>query len=411
MSEPTKPGQERCPDCGSTDRDLRLECDSQYCCGSWHERPAPVQQPAHDPALCICGEATMLPCPIHEPALVEQPAAQSAEEKLARVIWQKLPFMVGNPDEQVNAIAVLIREHRAETSAEPAGAREFTIEQVMQEFANFVSGYTELDDGRKPAYLRGILLDAILDYQENGPLCRAVEAYAAHVKADAASKLALEVEVHGRAVMQLLRTTEECSDLRAELTQLRDQLAEREPNHLTAAVNKKIDDLEANLAELHTELLAAKMYGSIQFNRAKKAEAEVTQLRECSANQEVTIREAFAGLDKLRTERDALRQALQKIADNYGGCHCTHSDANCCEREGEFCPHCDFGDRPTSSVWGGEMLRDVLAILGLAFASETLYRSLMYIGWQYDNSAACGAIAFVLTGIIYVIFRTEGIIE
>lgn len=32
--------------------------------------------------------------------------------------------------------------------------------------------------------------------------------------------------------------------------------------------------------------------------------------------------------------------ALRKIADNYGGCHCDHTDESCCERTGEFCPHC-----------------------------------------------------------------------
>lgn len=37
-----------------------------------------------------------------------------------------------------------------------------------------------------------------------------------------------------------------------------------------------------------------------------------------------------------------VRVALQKIADNYGGCHCDHTTEECCEnpKVGEFCPHC-----------------------------------------------------------------------
>lgn len=39
-------------------------------------------------------------------------------------------------------------------------------------------------------------------------------------------------------------------------------------------------------------------------------------------------------------EASPLEVALRKIADNYGGCHCDHTDADCCEKAGEFCPHC-----------------------------------------------------------------------
>jgi len=40
------------------------------------------------------------------------------------------------------------------------------------------------------------------------------------------------------------------------------------------------------------------------------------------------------------SETRQLREALQKIADNYGGCHCDHTTDDCCEKVGEFCPHC-----------------------------------------------------------------------
>ena len=51
-------------------------------------------------------------------------------------------------------------------------------------------------------------------------------------------------------------------------------------------------------------------------------------------------REAFYLSMAVENELAKRKGALQKIADNYGACHCDHSDGNCCEKVGEFCPHC-----------------------------------------------------------------------
>ena len=65
------------------------------------------------------------------------------------------------------------------------------------------------------------------------------------------------------------------------------------------------------------------------------ARDEILYLRE---SLERTRQELAAA--KERAEQ--LQQALRKIADNYGGCRCDHSDDSCCENPsvGEFCPHC-----------------------------------------------------------------------
>ncbi len=45
-------------------------------------------------------------------------------------------------------------------------------------------------------------------------------------------------------------------------------------------------------------------------------------------------------------------EALEKIADNYGGCRCNHTTADCCEKVGEFCPHC-IAETAISRARGG----------------------------------------------------------
>lgn len=58
------------------------------------------------------------------------------------------------------------------------------------------------------------------------------------------------------------------------------------------------------------------------------------------ANTKTTARISATGASEAAGKDALLASALQKIADNYGGCHCDHGDASCCERVGEFCPHC-----------------------------------------------------------------------
>jgi len=44
--------------------------------------------------------------------------------------------------------------------------------------------------------------------------------------------------------------------------------------------------------------------------------------------------------DRLEAENVRLRAALEEIKEGYDECGCDHSDENCCNLVGEFCPHC-----------------------------------------------------------------------